>query len=168
MRLDDLGDRPPHRQEPPHHPQLPERGHHPRRAQLAQPDSFDPFLDYVSARLVEDPHLWARTLCDELEDLGYTLSYPTLTRQIRERKLRPVCQVCATATDRPNAVIEHPPGAETQWDWVDLPNPPASWGWGSAATSARKFTACGRRGRQSKDVPSRNEADSPAPVGVHQ
>jgi len=31
------------------------------------PDPFDPFVDYVSARLVEDPHLWARTLFDEGE-----------------------------------------------------------------------------------------------------
>ncbi|MDC3729354.1 MULTISPECIES: Mu transposase domain-containing protein [Rhodococcus] len=96
-------------------------------------DPFEPFIDYVSARLTEDPHLWARTLCDELEDLGYTASYQTLTRQIRQRKLRPVCQACACATDRPNAVIEHPPGEETQWDWVELPNPPESWGWGKTA-----------------------------------
>jgi len=27
-------------------------------------------------------------------------------------------------------VIEHPPGAETQWDWVDLPDPLQHWGWG--------------------------------------
>ncbi|MGV0810313.1 IS21 family transposase, partial [Mycolicibacterium setense] len=39
------------------------------------PDPFDPFVGYVSARLVEDPHLWARTLYDELEDLGFGLSY---------------------------------------------------------------------------------------------
>jgi transposase len=32
-----------------------------------------------------------------------------------------------------NAIIEHPPGAETQWDWLDLPDPPASWGWGRMA-----------------------------------
>ncbi|APE12768.1 helix-turn-helix domain-containing protein (plasmid) [Rhodococcus pyridinivorans] len=96
-------------------------------------DPFEPFVDYVTARLTEDPHLWARTLCDELEDLGYTASYQTLTRQIRQRKLRPVCQACACATDRPNAVIDHPAGAETQWDWVELPNPPASWGWGKTA-----------------------------------
>ena len=31
------------------------------------------------------------------------------------------------------AVIEHPPGDETQWDWVDLPGPPEHWGWGAAA-----------------------------------
>ncbi|WP_455902118.1 IS21/IS408/IS1162 family transposase [Rhodococcus gordoniae] len=96
-------------------------------------DAFEPFVAYATARLTEDPHLWARTLCDELEDLGYTASYQTLTRQIRQRKLRPVCQACACATDRPNAVIEHPPGEETQWDWVELPNPPESWGWGKTA-----------------------------------
>jgi transposase len=96
-------------------------------------DPFEPFIAYVTARLTEDPHLWARTLCDELEDLGYPMSYPTLTRQIRARNLRPACQDCAHAADRANAVIDRPPGSETQWDWLDLPNPPASWGWGTMA-----------------------------------
>ncbi|MGV9671703.1 IS21/IS408/IS1162 family transposase [Gordonia sp. NPDC003504] len=96
-------------------------------------DPFEKFVEYVTSRLLEDPHLWSRTLCDELEDLGYTQSYQTLTRQIRVRKLRPVCPQCATATDRANAIIPHPPGEETQWDWLELPNPPASWGWGSTA-----------------------------------
>ncbi len=96
-------------------------------------DPFDPYLDYVRARLDEDPHLWSRTLCDELEDLGYTQSYQTLTRQIRTRGLRPKCADCAQVTERANAIIEHPPGEETQWDWVELPNPPAQWGWGSTA-----------------------------------
>ncbi|BBZ04256.1 hypothetical protein MCHIJ_36930 [Mycolicibacterium chitae] len=91
------------------------------------PDPFDPFVDYVSARLVEDPHLWARTLYDELEDLGFGLSYQSLTRNIRTRGLRPDCQACRTATDRPNAIIAHPPGEETQWDWLELPDPPESW-----------------------------------------
>jgi hypothetical protein len=31
------------------------------------------------------------------------------------------------------AVIEHPPGDETQWDWLELPDPPKHWGWGSKA-----------------------------------
>ena len=31
----------------------------------SSPDPFEPFVDYVTARLVEDPHLWARTLYDE-------------------------------------------------------------------------------------------------------
>jgi len=97
------------------------------------PDPFEPFGDYVTARLVEDPHLWARTLYDELEELGFPLSYQSLTRNIRQRNLRPVCQACRTATQRPNAIIDHPPGDETQWDWLELPNPPASWGWGKSA-----------------------------------
>ena len=85
------------------------------------PDQFDPFVDYVTARLVEDPHLWARTLFDELEGLGFTLSYQSLTRNIRNRDLRPACAGCRTATERPNAVIEHPPGDETQWDRWNCP-----------------------------------------------
>lgn len=97
------------------------------------PDPFDRFVDYVTARLTEDPHLWARTLYDELEELGFGLSYQSLTRNIRQRGLRPVCQACRTATERPNAVIPHAPGEETQWDWLDLPDPPESWGWGKTA-----------------------------------
>ena len=96
-------------------------------------DPFAPFVEYVTARLVEDPHLWAITLCDELEPLGFTASYQTLTREIRARNLRPVCVDCGRATERANAVIPHPAGEETQWDWLDLPDPPTSWGWGSMA-----------------------------------
>jgi transposase len=110
-------------------------------------DAFEVFVAYVTARLIDDPHLWARTLCDELEDLGYSMSYQTLTRQIRDRKLRPVCKACLTATERPNAVIEHPPGEETQWDWVDLPNPPAAWGWGSMAHLFVGTLACSAKWR---------------------
>jgi transposase len=97
------------------------------------PDPFEPFIDYVTARLREDPHLWARTLLDELEGLGFPLSYPSLTRNIRQRGLRPVCEACRSATDRVNAIIPHEPGDETQWDWLDLPDPPQSWGWGRMA-----------------------------------
>ncbi|WP_136709755.1 IS21 family transposase [Agromyces sp. H66] len=94
----------------------------------AVPDGFDEFVDYVAARLGDDPHLWAVTLFDELVPLGYTGSYPSLTRQLRDRGLRPVCAACAHVTERPNAVIEHPPGEETQFDWLELPDPPAGWG----------------------------------------
>jgi transposase len=99
----------------------------------AGPDPFGPFVDYVTARLAEDPHLWAVTLFDELQPLGFGLSYPTLTRQIRSRGLRPVCEPCRPAAGRPVAVIDHPPGEETQWDWLELPDPPAAWGWGKTA-----------------------------------
>jgi transposase len=94
----------------------------------AQPDPFGPFVDYVSARLIEDPHVWAITLFDELQPKGFPLSYPTLTRQIRDRGLRPACEQCRPAKGRPVAVIDHPPGEETQWDWLELPDPPAHWG----------------------------------------
>jgi transposase len=97
------------------------------------PEPFEPFVAYVTARLTEDPHLWAITLYDELEPLGFRLSYQSLTRHIRERKLRPTCTDCRTATDRANAIIPHPAGEETQWDWLELPDPPAAWGWGTTA-----------------------------------
>jgi transposase len=99
----------------------------------AGPDPFEPFADYVRARLVEDPHLWAVTLFDELVELGYDRSYPTFTRQVRDRGLRPHCEPCAGTKGRASAVIAHPPGEETQWDWLELPDPPEAWGWGSTA-----------------------------------
>ena len=96
-------------------------------------DPFAPFVEYVTARLTEDPHLWGITLFDELQPLGFDASYPTLTRQIRARRLRPVCTDCGRVTERANAIIPHPAGEETQWDWLDLPDPPDAWGWGSMA-----------------------------------
>ncbi|MGI8769667.1 MAG: hypothetical protein ACR2I1_11310 [Propionibacteriaceae bacterium] len=48
------------------------------RAPTAE-DPFDRFVDYVTARLTEDPHLWALTLFDELQPLGFTGSYQTLS-----------------------------------------------------------------------------------------
>lgn len=97
----------------------------------SSPDSLDGFVAYVTARLTEDPHLWVITLRDELVPLGYSGSYQSLTRQIRVRGLRPVCVACAHVTQRPNAIIAHPPGEETQFDWVEMPDPPAGWGFPS-------------------------------------
>jgi len=96
-------------------------------------DPFAEFAEYCRLRLTADPHLWATTLFDEVTALGYTGSYPSFTRAIRKRALRPVCPACKQANTIDRAVIEHPPGAETQWDWVELPDPPAGWGWGKAA-----------------------------------
>jgi hypothetical protein len=42
--------------------------------------------------------------------------------------LRPACGPCRPAKGRPVAIIEHPPGAETQGDWLELPDPPGRWG----------------------------------------
>lgn len=99
----------------------------------SSPDPFEPFAAYVAQRLMDDPHLWASTLYDELLDLGYDRSYPTMTRAVRARGLRPACEPCAPTKGRAVAVIDHPPGAETQWDWVELPDPPEHWGWGKEA-----------------------------------
>ena len=99
----------------------------------ASSDSFQEFAAYAGQRLADDPHLWASTLFDELTDLGYDRSYPSMTRALRARGLRPACEPCAPVKGRPVAVIEHPPGAETQWDWVELPDPPEHWGWGKTA-----------------------------------
>ena len=97
------------------------------------PDPFEAFAAYCAQRLKDDPHLWASALFDELLELGYDRSYPTMTRQLRARGLRPACEPCRPTKGRAVAVIEHPPGEETQWDWVELPDPPEHWGWGKHA-----------------------------------
>jgi hypothetical protein len=73
-------------------------------------DPFEVFAPYCAQRLADDPHLWASTLFDELGDLGYGGSYPTMTRQLRVRGLRPWCEPCRPAKGRPIAVIAHPSG----------------------------------------------------------
>ncbi|WP_410622532.1 IS21 family transposase [Amycolatopsis sp. cmx-8-4] len=99
----------------------------------AGPDPFDPFLAYCRTRLADDPHLWASTLLDELADLGYRGGYSTFTRALRRHQLRPHCEPCQVARGRDVAIIAHPPGEETQFDWVELPNPPVAWGVGRHA-----------------------------------
>jgi transposase len=97
------------------------------------PDPFGEFAEYCRLRLDDDPHLWATTLFDEVVALGYQGSYPSFTRGLRARALRPHCEPCQASTGRDHAIIDHPPGAETQFDWLELPDPPTSWGWGSTA-----------------------------------
>jgi len=98
----------------------------------------DPFAPYVTQRLNDDKHLWATTLYDEVVALGYTGSYPSFTRAIRTRELRPACEECAAASTRDRAIIAHPAGDETQLDWLELPDPPAAWG------GARRCAPVGR------------------------
>ena len=74
-----------------------------------------------------------RPLHDELVGLGFTGSYPSLTAAIRAHGLRPHCEPCQASKGRDSSIISHPPGEETQWDWVELPNPPSSWGLGREA-----------------------------------
>jgi len=49
----------------------------------AVPDYFEPFVAYVAARLVADPHLWGTALYDEVVGLGYPRSYVTFVREVR-------------------------------------------------------------------------------------
>jgi transposase len=91
-------------------------------------DAFEPVEQYCRLRLGDDPHLWLTTLFDEVVELGYVGSYQAFTAAVRRRELRPRCAACAAAKVRDRAIIEHPPGVETQWDWLELPDPPAGWG----------------------------------------
>lgn len=89
-------------------------------------DPFARFEPYTAQRLADDPHLQLSTLLRELDDLGFSGSYQTLTREVRMRSLRPHCEACSQAKGRATTEIEHHPGAETQWDWLELPE--AAWG----------------------------------------
>ena len=78
-------------------------------------DPFGPFATYCAARLAEDPHLWATTLFDEVTALGFECSYPTFTRQLRARSLRPHCEPrhprrAAGTAARRCALHPHPAG----------------------------------------------------------
>jgi transposase len=44
-------------------------------------------------------------------------------------------------------VIEHPPGHETQWDWLELPDPPTGWGWDDKAHLLVGALACSGKWR---------------------
>ncbi len=91
-------------------------------------DPLGPFAAYLGQRLRDDPHVWATALFDEARGLGFDRSYPTFTRGLRAHGLRPHCEPCQASRGRDHAVIEHPPGEEVQWDWVELPDPPGHWG----------------------------------------
>lgn len=88
------------------------------------PDPFDDVADYIGQRLTDDPHVLATALFDEARALGYPRAYATFTRQIRDRRLRPVCPACTSGRGVPTIEIEHAAGEETQWDWVELPGAP--------------------------------------------
>jgi len=88
---------------------------------------LDPWRGYIAERFVDDPHLPAVALFDELVAVGFDRSYPTLVRELRRTELRPVCPVCQQRRGHaPTVELDHPPGEEIQWDWLELPETP--WG----------------------------------------
>jgi hypothetical protein len=62
------------------------------------PDALERFVPYLSARFVDDPHVWASTLFDEVTELGYACAYPSFARQVRLGALRPHCEACSGVT----------------------------------------------------------------------
>ena len=61
--------------------------------------------------------------------LGYPRSYPTFVRGVRAHRLRPHCEPCHGVRGRLTIEIDHPPGAEIQWDWFERRRAP----WGGTA-----------------------------------
>jgi transposase len=95
----------------------------------SRPDPLEPFVRYITLRFVDDPHVWASALYDEVCRLGYALSYPSFVRQVRVAGLRPHCEACHGVKGRDSIEIEHPAGEEIQWDWFERRGAP----WGSTA-----------------------------------
>jgi transposase len=124
----------------------------------SEPDPFEAFVPYLTERLREDPHVWATALFDEVGALGFELSYPSFTRGLRRHELRPHCEACAGVKGRATIEIEHPPGEEIQWDWVELPEAP----WGDDAHLLVGSLPCSGRLRgafaESEDQPHLIEA----------
>ena len=122
-RLEPVRDQPAHGPGPQDSPQVPDRRRCP--GPRAGGELLEPWRGYIAARFVDDPHLPAVTLLDELAAAGFTRSYPTLVRELRRTELRPVCLVCQQRRGRaPTTEIDHPPGEEVQWDWLELPVTP--------------------------------------------
>jgi len=86
--LDDFGDRPAYRLRPQDRPGLSDRAATTWPTSRPAPSLIDPFVQYCRLRLAEDPVLWAHTLFDEIVELGFAGSYPTLTGAIRGLGLR--------------------------------------------------------------------------------
>ncbi|MDA8358913.1 MAG: helix-turn-helix domain-containing protein [Actinomycetota bacterium] len=92
----------------------------------SEPDPFEEYIPYLRARFTDDAHIWASALYDEVEALGFRLSYQSFTRGLRRYELRPHCEACAGVKGRATIEIPHPRGEEIQWDWDELPEAP--WG----------------------------------------
>jgi transposase len=93
------------------------------------PSCVEPYRAYLEARFVDDAHVFASVLFEELVGLGFDRSYPTLVREIRSLGLRPVCECCQAGAVKLTVGLEHEPGEELQLDWLELTETP----WGTRA-----------------------------------
>jgi transposase len=87
---------------------------------------LEPYRPYLQARLVDDPHVLGTVLFREVGELGFDRSYQTFTRELRALGLRPVCECCRRGGVDVTIEIDHPPGEELQFDWLELRETP--WG----------------------------------------
>jgi transposase len=101
-------------------------GRQPGVRRRSGPDPLERFVPYLKARFVDDAHVWASALFDEVVPLGYGLSYASFVRQLRAGGLRPHCEACDGVRERDTIEIAHPPGEEIQWDWFERRRAP--WG----------------------------------------
>ena len=90
------------------------------------PSCLEPFRAYLEARFEDDVHVLGSVLYEELVDLGFGRSYPTLVREIRNLGLRPECECCRAGAVKVTVGLEHEPGEELQLDWLELTETP--WG----------------------------------------
>lgn len=116
----------------------------------SKPDPLEPYRAYLAARFTDDAHIWASALYDEVVPLGYPGTYVSFARQVRLAGLRPHCEACAGVKGRETIEIDHPAGAEIQWDWFERRNAP--WG-GTAYVLLGALSHSGRfRGQLSESV----------------
>jgi transposase/HEPN domain-containing protein len=99
-------------------------GYGPSRERV--PSCVERFRPYLEERFVDDAHVLATTLYEELVGLGFDRSYPTLVREIRNLGLRPECECCRAGGVKLTVGLEHEPGEELQLDWLELSETP--WG----------------------------------------
>ncbi|MFF9642828.1 Mu transposase domain-containing protein [Kitasatospora aureofaciens] len=97
-------------------------------------DGFLQFLPYCRQRLAEDPHLAATVLFDEVVELGYGGGYSTFTGALRRHQARPRCRQCHDLAVAASGQSDPVPAEGTvEFDWLRLPDPPPSWGYGHRA-----------------------------------
>ncbi|WP_280689355.1 IS21 family transposase [Kitasatospora sp. GAS204B] len=81
---------------------------------------------------MDDPHLLATTLFEEIVELGYTGGYSTFTRALRKQQARPVCGECQeTGPTGSGPAAARSSEQAIRFDWLELPTPPAGWGCGN-------------------------------------